>query len=190
MGDYQRWGDALRVWAVASTGLYWLWENEPRPHVVHPFGILSGPDVDMVAPDWIADVTQETSPGVFESLPQPIGVRVGTYGIRVVTRDQSPDAQAGRYLELARMSLMLPQVRQSFQVAGMTVSSVGPIRRFDATHENRVQSVAAMDLVLNLIPRDVGPGPDQGYIATVGVTSDLRPLPTPPNIEDEPIGPG
>lgn len=194
MADYQRWQDALKVWAQNATGLVFVWEDERRPHLManQPYGILSGPSsVRVQGRDWL---THTPGPGT-ELFPEVRAPRAVTYGVRVVSRDQRADNKAGRYLELARMALRLPVPRALLSVAGMGLATVSEIRQFpgDTTFDDRVESVASMDLTFNVVATDGGVSDqDAGRIDTVGLTSEiqagLQPPETPPNIEDETVG--
>lgn len=191
MSDYAQWETALKNWAIAATGLVWVWENEPRQHMIHPYGILSGPHTsDTVGVDWIHQTQTEVSSGVFTVQPQPRGVRVATYKARVITRSQSSDLKAGRYLELARMALRLPEVKAAWVAVEMSLAKASTIQIFDAPGINdRVESIASLTLTVNQVPHDVPAGADQGWLERVQVSSSLTPLGTPPNLNEEFIPP-
>lgn len=172
-----------------STGLVFVWENEPRPgYLDKPHGILAGPlRVRALGQDFVRNVQVSDT-----LLPQVMGQRVLTYSLRVIARDHVPDYKAGHYCELARQSFKLPERRAGLKLAGLGFVRAQDIALYDAPFDDRMESIAAFEFDLSAVPGDLPLGADQGWIETVQVTSHLKTsenteLPTPPNVTDDTI---
>jgi hypothetical protein len=184
---------ALLSWLVNSTGLVWVWEDEPRGHILRTpaYGVLSGPhSVTPRGQDWLVNVTVEVSPGEFIVEPHPRGIEIATYKARVISSDQSADTKASKYLRMARMALRLPVVKDAWFAAGMSLATSGQVQLFPAPSLNdRMDSIASMQFTVNQMVDDAVDGDDRGFVEHFGVSSSLTPLGVPPNLVGELIPP-
>jgi hypothetical protein len=96
------------------------------------------------------------------------------FALRVVSRDQSPDVRAQRYVELARMALALPETRSRFRTAKMGFARASSVKQMDWKKDDRWESVASLDIWFNVVMDDAPVGEDQGTIGTVVVTGHLE----------------
>ncbi len=186
--DPAGWATVLETWCAANVpaGTPVIWDNEPRAgRLEPPLVILSGPhQMVQTGPDEL----------VYEgdAIPVVKSPRRVLYSVRVTNRTQIPRAGvAANYVEAIRQDLARPLRREALKAADMGFVTASTIRRFDAGFDDRVESIAAMDVWFSVvfIARAAADADSPGWIETVAVSSDLEEAGSPPNVTDEIIGP-
>ena len=170
--------------AVVSLPVYWQGRRKPMLAKLPAYVELQ---IDPVAGQGVDEVRHTESGS--DLVPTVAGLRQITVACRVRSRSQAPNKSARYYLEVLRSSLRKPTTLEHFQAYGLAIVRAEPTVNFDATFDERVESVAAFDLVLGLAVNDADSS--IGTIDEVVITSHVEDaegeLPSPPNFDDEVI---
>lgn len=171
MIDWQTIQDTLREWACRVTGLRTFWRNEATEHEDRPYCELSVGVSDSLGTD---ETLYEYDPGNGVLVTTQCGQRIFTLGIRVITRGQNPTGAARWYLEKARTALRKPSSREAFQLANLALIESMPILNLDRLFQDRMESVALLEVRFGTTAVEVDPGEQAGYIEKTEVTSVLK----------------
>lgn len=165
------------------SGIDWRWENESSQFEVFPYGSFSGPHaVEEVGRDYVTYL--HPNPG--EAFPKTIGRRLGLVVARVISRNQTATDKAWVFLERIRMAFKHPEIIEAWTQIGMSLARTSQIRLVDAIGSNdRMESIATMDMTMNLLPDALVGEIDLGTLEHVEVSSQGLPK----NMEPEVIPP-
>lgn len=185
--------DALLAWVKAQTttptfteGLPTAWRNKPATMQVKlPARIeLDGPTlIEQRGQDWLMHEDESAT----QVLPTVVGNREFLVTIRAVGRSQAGNSRGQYWIERLRASLKKPSVLLAFQDANIAVVNAGPTAQYDAPFDNRVESIAAMEVRFATTIAETDEPVDA--IAAARLTSHVadavgEELPAPPNLED------
>lgn len=185
--------DGIKAWFEDSTGLTAYWMNQVRPayapKAVGVLQIISTAKVDVDAATYDYSATQ---PENEEMVPSVSGYRLITVSCMVVSRDQNAGQDALEYLELARVSLNRPSLKDALKTAGLAISWTSQaILPRDVLIDNRYESRAVMDVIFRAVQfiEFIDAADTDDYIARTEVSSDLDGV-VDPDVEwdDEIIG--
>lgn len=168
MSDYTQLQNAISTWFSWATGMPAVWENEPRQHLIMPYGVFSGPT--SIASDG-QDYVKYTWTGT-KMQASVKARRQGDVGLRIISDQQSPgNARAGWLLELFRQSAVLPDVTAALCSADLALSSVNPTVQYDAPgHGQRMTSIQGAVLRMLWGPSALQPTTDYGVIRSISGT--------------------
>jgi hypothetical protein len=181
--------ETLEAWARAQTGLPAAWRNKPATMQIKlPARIeLDGPTlIESPGQDWLMHEDASDT----QVQPTVVGNREFTVTIRAVGRSQAGNSRGQFWIERLRASLKKPSVLALFQDANIAVVTAGPTAQYDAAFDNRVESIAAMEVRFATTIAETDELADA--IAGTRLTSHIQDtagteLPVPPNVEDAEI---
>lgn len=182
---------AIQWWAGQQSGLPTYWVGAPQPMQLKPRIELDGPvSIEPRGQDWLMweNGSDPDNPAV---VPTVVGNRELTVIVRAIGRSSTGNLRAQYWLERLRASLKFPTILDHFHSNGLAVVRCGNTAQYDAELDNRIESVAAMELRFATTIAETDTTADT--IAAVTMSSAVEdpagvPLPVPPNLDNETIG--
>lgn len=182
----------LLAWVKTATGMPGAWRDKPGTMQVKlPARIeLDGPTlIEQRGQDWLIyeddDVDPDADPTV---TPTVVGNREFLVTVRSVGRSQEGNSRGQYWIERLRASLKKPSVLEAFREANIAVVMAGPTHQYNAPFDNRVESIAAMEVRFATTIAEQDTAADT--IGHAVVTSHVQgvtgtELPSPPNLDEE-----
>lgn len=160
---------ALASWVETQAGISAQWRDQAggwqgktraRLHLLNSMGV----GVDEIRYNQDLDL-----PAGEDLVPTYCGCRQITLQILVTSRDQT--MPAAHYLEKLRTSLGKPSVRALLSAAGLACSSVDGVVDLTSVVDDRVESVAALDVHFNAVDNETDSTEATGHVETVGIAA-------------------
>jgi hypothetical protein len=159
---------AIKTWVEAQgSGLTAQWRDAAGAWQGKAFARLHlGAGVDWIV--WTQD--EDLDPGV-DMVPTVQGCREMTLSILVRSRNQ--DYTAMGYLEKIRSSIHKPSVKTALRTAGLAVATAEAITDLEGWSDDRTESVASLDVHLNMVENEEDALEVDGYVETASVGSNF-----------------
>lgn len=139
--------EAVVAWVTASlpATIPISWAGEPGTMQAKlPARIeLDGPTMIVpIGQDWLMHEDASAT----EVTPTVVGNRELTIVVRAIGRSSAPNSRGQFWIERLRASLKKPSVLAAFQEANIAIVNAGPTAQYNAPNDNRVESIAAMEV--------------------------------------------
>ena len=136
----------------SSTGIPFVWEDEPRKMMRKPYGVLALGQSITIGRDYSSYNFRDSDISI-----DMVGQRELTINVQVFSRQPKGELSARELIERARFSLANPVYRDELRSAGLIFVENHPISSLNFSFQNRAENRASFDVVFRLLLQDKAP---------------------------------
>jgi len=167
---------AIKTWVEAQSGLVFQWRDEAggwhskaTGRILGHLKDVGGKGVDYL--QWAQDTDLEA--GV-DFVPTVQGNRALVLSLECNTRNQTGDNTAPYFLGKVRTSKIKPTTRATLYAAGLIISDMGTVLDISKVLDNRVESVAQLDVFLSSVVNERDEAEAQSFVEKATITGSLE----------------
>ena len=159
---------ALEQLFYKATGITFMWEDEPRKMMQHPFGLLSLGQSISIGRDRSgytfhdSDVTLEL-----------YGHRELTVSVQIFSRQAKGESSARALIEKARLALANPILRDELRCAGLIFVENHPVVDVNFSFDQRYEARTAFDVVFRLMLNEQHAWNEGGYFESIDISENV-----------------
>ncbi len=162
--------DGLPAWASDQMGIPVFWQDQPRPMVTTPWGLLNVLAAVGVGEDEVRRSFEPGNPPGEEIEQYVVGNREVTISCRVQSNSQRLDKSARQYLETLRTKASGPESVATLQGFGLGFGEILSVVDLPDIRGSRKYSLASVDLRFQAA--DEQQVESTGYITSLELTSN------------------
>jgi hypothetical protein len=173
MMDIATFKNAIKAWVEVQAGISAQWRDEQGGWQGKTRARLHLHSSRSVGVDFLYHEQDQSLPAGEDYVPTVMGNREITLSIKVESRDQDGNGVAIWYLEKLRTSLRKPSVRAGLYEAGLSFSTVETPQDLDKWLDDRIESVAVMDVHFNAAVNERDADEATSFVETTEIGSTL-----------------